>query len=112
VTGAAAAGALAGSLLFPEETDEGEYVNPTYAAPTYVNPLTRGITQARGKGSDDLGCGPSGKRLRKEGEEILGRGHTDAARERWQEWIKGKTKRERKEYDRAGGPRPGKKNRR
>jgi RHS repeat-associated protein len=112
VTGVAAGAALAGSLLFPDDTDEGDYAYPTYTTGhTYVNPLTKGITQARGKGSDD-GCTPSGKRLRKEGEDILGRGHTDAARKRWQEWIQGKSKRERKEYDRAGGPRPGKKNRR
>jgi RHS repeat-associated protein len=52
---------------------------------------------------------PNGKRLKREGEDILGRGHSDAARERWREWYSNLGKRERKEYRKVRGPTAGKK---
>jgi RHS repeat-associated protein len=53
-----------------------------------------------------------GKQLRREGEEILGRKHSDAKKEIWNKWWKEKSKTQKKRYDNEKGPRPSKRNRR
>ncbi len=53
-----------------------------------------------------------GKDLKREGEELLGRGHSDAAKERWKEWWGERSAREKKIYNKEDGPKPGKRNRR
>jgi RHS repeat-associated protein len=53
-------------------------------------------------------CGESaeerGKKLRREGEELLGRKHSPSARERWQEWYDELSKGDRRLYRKYGGP--------
>lgn len=62
------------------------------------------ITWATG----DEPCGESaeerGKKLRREGEELLGRKHSPSARERWQEWYEQLSKGDRRLYRKYGGP--------
>ena len=47
-----------------------------------------------------------GNELKRKGENLLGRGHSDAAKERWKEWYEGLSKQQQREYRRARGPRP------
>jgi RHS repeat-associated protein len=49
---------------------------------------------------------PDGNQLRREGEDILGRGHNPAKRQPWNEWWKQLNREAKKAYDRANGPRP------
>ncbi len=62
-----------------------------------------------GKGNESQGEESAEERgggLRREGEELLGRKHSPAARERWQEWYEKLSKGERGLYRKCGGPTP------
>lgn len=52
----------------------------------------------------------SGDELKRESDQILGRGHNPARIKQWQEWWEKVTAKERKEFDKAGGKRPRKRN--
>ncbi len=56
----------------------------------------------------EVPCGESaderGKKLRREGEELLGRKHSPSARERWQQWYDELSKGDRRLYRKYGGP--------
>ncbi len=77
------------SITGEEEVDEGETYNREHA-----------------DGEECESASPDGNELRREGEALLGRGHTAAAKIRSQEWWKDLTKAARKAYNNAGGPRP------
>lgn len=58
--------------------------------------------------SAGLGCSAAsdGEALRREGEQLLGRKHGEAARERWREWWAKLGPAEKKAYNKAKGPKP------
>jgi RHS repeat-associated protein len=65
------------------------------------------VLESRAQESDgEEGCEPDGGALKREGESILGRKHSDAAGRRWQEWWESLKPGERKAYGRARGPKP------
>jgi len=59
-------------------------------------------------GNTGPGCSPAadGEALRREGEQLLGRKHGEAARERWREWWAKLGPAEKKAYNNAKGPKP------
>lgn len=92
-----AIGGIVEGLFAPEEISGSVTVNPN-------------VVEARARESEESegGCDP--KELVREGEEMLGRGHTSAAKERWQEWWDNLGKQEKKAYKKARGPTPRKRN--
>jgi RHS repeat-associated protein len=69
--------------------------------------IAANVLESRSQESDaEGGCEPDGDALKREGENILGRKHSDAAGQRWQEWWEGLRPGERKAYGRARGPKP------
>jgi RHS repeat-associated protein len=55
-----------------------------------------------------LASEPDGEELARQGREILGRGHGDAARARWIGWWKSLNNKQKQAYNRVKGPKPGK----
>jgi uncharacterized protein RhaS with RHS repeats len=53
---------------------------------------------------------PDGAALKRQGQEILGRGHSPAAKQRWNDWWAGLSSGEKKAYNDAKGPKPRKRN--
>lgn len=95
--GLTAAGTIVvGSLVGDDEIVAGEL--------TISKGLAARLAKEKESSEDDEDCSP--KELKREGEELLGRGHKDAARKRWQEWHDGLTPKERKAYRKVRGPRP------
>jgi RHS repeat-associated protein len=100
---AAAGGAIIGSLLFPEKTSEDDVIDPTLA-----NRLSESRSN-RKSAKKEKTCDPQGLELKREGEELLGRGsekHSSAKRDRWNKWWKDLSRGQKKKYTDAGGPKP------
>jgi RHS repeat-associated protein len=73
-------------------------------AETTWHEIENGWSEIAGNG----GCSPAsdGEALRREGEQLLGRKHGEAARERWREWWSKLGNAEKKAYNKAKGPKP------
>ncbi len=77
-----------------------------HGAEYVLNAAGEEIDEPAEQGRTSGECGVDGPQLRREGEELLGRTHSPAGRERWQEWWNNLSRAARKAYREAGGPRP------
>jgi RHS repeat-associated protein len=66
------------------------------------------VFEARAREEEDSEEEACAGELVRRGEELLGRGHSQAGRERFNEWWRGLSKRDKGLYKKAGGPKPSK----
>jgi RHS repeat-associated protein len=76
--------------------------------PTLANRLSESRSNRKSARKEKT-CDPQGLELKREGEELLGRGsekHSSAKRDRWNRWWKDLSRGQKKKYTDAGGPKP------
>ncbi len=71
-----------------------------------ANAVNEGIKAYHAKSKKDLPGGPRGQELKRKGQELLGRRHSPAAKQRWQDWWNSLSKADKGAYNKAGGPKP------